>query len=277
VQAPNYVRNFYGLGNETQLVPNEPTSAAYYRVRFRNLALSALLRRRLSPYSTVFGGPMYQGVDVEEQPGRILAQNPDERLHPATLFESKQYVGARVGYELTSLHARAELPQGLAGQVELLAQRPLTTSAQPLTQLTASLALYRSFRFPLRLTLATRFGGTVNLSEDYEFFQAATLGGLSNLRGFGRTRFAGRQSAYNNTEVRLQLAHFRSYLLPATIGLLAFHDVGRVWVPGEMSNTWHHGYGPGLWLAPTPQVVLTAMYGISTEGRLPLIRLGFFF
>lgn len=111
-----------------------------------------------------------------------------------------------MGYELTSLHARAELSQGLAGQVELLAQRPLTASAQPFIQLTASLALCRSFRFPLRLTLATRFGSTVNLSKDYEFFQAATLGGLSNLRGFGRTRFAGRQSTYNNTEVRLHLA-----------------------------------------------------------------------
>ena len=277
VQAPNYVRSFYGLGNATGLAPGEPTSAAYYRVRFRNLALAALLRRKLSARSTVFGGPVYQGVDVEEQPGRILDQNPDERLRPATLFKAKHYLGARLGYELTSLHARAELPQGAAGQAELVALRPLTASARPLTQLTASLALYRSFRFPLRLTLATRLGGTVNLSDDYEFFQAATLGGLANLRGFGRTRFAGRQSAYNNTEVRLQLARFRSYLLPATLGLLAFHDVGRVWVPGEASTIWHHGYGPGLWLAPTPQVVLAAMYGISPEGRLPLIRLGFFF
>jgi hypothetical protein len=277
VQAPNYVRNFYGLGNDTKLAPDEPASAAYYRVRFRNLALAALLRRQLSTRSLVFAGPVYQGVEVEEQPGRILDQNPDPRLHPSTLFQAKQYLGVRVGYELTSLHARAELPQGLAGQVELLSQRPLTTSARPLTQLNASLALYRSFRFPLRLTLATRFGGTVNFSDDYEFFQAATLGGLSTLRGFGRTRFAGRQSAYNNTEVRLQLARFRSYLLPATFGIMAFHDVGRVWVPGETSATWHRGYGPGLWLAPMPQVVLAAMYGISAEGRLPLIRLGFFF
>lgn len=277
VQAPNYIRNFYGLGNATELVPDEPTSAAFYRVRFRNLTLAALLRLPLGARSTVFGGPVYQGVDVQEQPGRILDHNPDERLHPATLFRAKQYLGARLGYELTSLHARAELPQGVAGQAELLAQRPLTASAQPLSQLNASLALYRSFRFPLRLTLATRFGGTANLSADYEFFQAATLGGLSNLRGFGRTRFAGRQSAYNNTEVRLQIARFRSYLVPATLGLLAFHDVGRVWVPGETSHVWHRGYGPGLWLAPTPQVVLAAMYGISTEGRLPLVRLGFFF
>jgi len=103
------------------------------------------------------------------------------------------------------------------------------------------------------------------------------LGGLDNLRGYGRTRFAGRQSVYNNTEARLQLAHFRTCLLPATLGLLAFHDVGRVWLPGEASDTWHRGYGPGLWLAPTPQVVITAMYSISAEGRLPLVRLGFFF
>jgi hypothetical protein len=277
LQAPNYVRNFYGLGNNTQLVPDQPTSAAYYRVRFRNLSLAALLRHLVGPRGVVFGGPTYQGVDVEDQPGRILDHNPDERLHPANLFQAKQYLGARLGYEHTSLHARAELPQGLAGQAELVALRPLTASTRPLTQLNASLALYRSFQFPLRLTLATRFGGTVNFSEDYEFFQAATLGGLANLRGFGRTRFAGRQSAYNNTEVRLQLARFRSYLVPATLGIMGFHDVGRVWVPGEASRSWHRGYGPGLWLAPTPQVVLAAMYGFSSEGRLPLVRLGFFF
>ncbi|MGI4870872.1 MAG: hypothetical protein ACRYFX_06795 [Janthinobacterium lividum] len=277
LQAPNYVRSFYGLGNETELVPGERTGAAFYRVRFRYLSLAALLRRPLGERGTIFGGPVYQGVDVEEQPGRILAHNPDPRLHPATLFAGKRYAGAHFGYELASRHARAELPQGVAGQVELLALRPLTASARPLTQLSASLAAYHSFQFPLRVTLATRFGGTVNFSDDYEFFQAATLGGLSNLRGFGRTRFAGRQSAYNNTEVRLQVAHFRSYLVPATLGILVFHDVGRVWVPGEASATWHRGYGPGLWLAPTPQVVLAALWGFSPEGQLPLVRLGFFF
>jgi hypothetical protein len=277
LQAPNYVRNFYGLGNETELVPGERTGAAYYRVRFRNLSLAALLRRPLGTRATIFGGPVYQGVDVEDQPGRILDQSRDPRLNPGTLFEAKQYAGARLGYELASLHARAELPQGVAGHAELLALRPLTASAQPLTQLTVALAVYRSFQLPLRLTLATRVGGTVNFSNDYEFFQAATLGGLTNLRGYGRTRFAGRQSAFNNTEVRLQVARFRSYLVPATLGIMGFHDIGRVWVPGEASATWHRGYGPGLWLAPTPQVVLAAMVGFSPEGRLPLVRLGFYF
>ncbi|MBO2009969.1 hypothetical protein [Hymenobacter negativus] len=276
VQAPNYVRSFYGLGNDTHLVPDQPTSAPYYRVRFRNLTAAALLRHTIGRRGVAFGGPIYQGVDVENSPGRILDQSIDARLRPATLLAVKQYLGARLGYELRGLHTQAELPQGIHWQTELLALRPLTATAQPLTQLTSNLTLYRSFRFPLRLTLATRFGGTVNFG-DYEFFQAATLGGLTNLRGYGRTRFAGSQSAYNNTELRLQLARFRSYFLPATLGLLAFHDVGRVWVPGEHSNSWHRGYGPGLWLAPTPQVVIAAMYGISEEDRLPLVRLGFLF
>ena len=276
VQAPNYVRSFYGLGNDTQLAPDEPTGAPYYRVRFRNLTLAALLRHPLGLRGVAYGGPVYQGVAVESAPGRILDRLTDERLRPATLFATKHYLGARLGYGLTGRHVAAELPQGVHWQTELLAQAPLNHAARPLTQLTSTLAVYRSFRFPLRLTLATRFGGTVNFG-DYEFFQAATLGGLSNLRGYGRTRFAGRQSAYNNTEARVQLGRFRTYLLPATFGLLAFHDVGRVWVPGENSHDWHRGYGPGLWLAPTPQVVIAAMYGISAEDRVPLVRLGFFF
>ena len=277
VQAPNYVRNFYGLGNDTPLVPEEPTGAAYYRVRFRHLSLAALLRRPLGARGAIFGGPVYQGVAVENQPGRLLGQLADARLRPATLFAPKHYAGARLGFELTSLHARAELPQGLRWHTELLALAPLNGSARPLAQLTSALAVYRSFRLPLRLTLAARVGGTVNLRRDYEFFQAATLGGLTDLRGYGRTRFAGRQSLYNNLEVRVEVARFRTYLLPATVGLLAFHDAGRVWVPGEASATWHQGYGPGVWLAPTPQLVLAALYGFSPEARLPLVRVGFFF
>ena len=52
--------------------------------------------------------------------------------------------------------------------------------------------------------------------------------------------------------------------------------MGRVWQPGEASRTWHRGYG-GLWLSPTPQVVLAAMHGFSAEDSLALIQLGYCF
>ncbi len=276
VQAPNYVRNFYGLGNNTTLADGQDPRSHYYRVRFRNITASALLRRALSPRLHVFGGPLYQAAEVEDTPGRVLSQLADERLHPATLFAAKHYGGLQLGYELRSPGARDLFPQGVHWLTELTALRPLNEAARPLTRLTSDLMLYRSFQLPVRLTLAARVGGAFNLGE-YEFFQAATLGGLSNLRGYGRTRFAGRQSAYNNLEARVQLGSFRSYLFPASFGVLGFHDVGRVWQPGEASRTWHRGYGGGVWLAPTPQVVLAAMYGFSAEDSLPLIRLGYFF
>jgi hemolysin activation/secretion protein len=66
---------------------------------------------------------------------------------------------------------------------------------------------------------------------DYEFYQANTLGGLSNLRGFRRSRFSGRSSFYHNLEARLKLLSFKSYLFPAHLGVLAFNDLGRVWNP----------------------------------------------
>ena len=274
VQAPNFVRNFYGLGNNTLLEPGR--SLRYYRVRFRNVTASALLRRQLSARWQVYGGPTYQYVNAEDQSNRILHQIKDERLHPASLFDAKQYAGGRLGFELTSLHASAAWPQGAHWLTEITTLRPLTTAARPLTQLTSELAFYRSFRLPVRLTLATRFGSTVNFGT-YEFFQAATLGGLSNLRGYRRMRFAGRQSLFNNTEARLQLGSFTTHVLPITFGVLGFHDMGRVWVRGEQSSQWHRGYGGGIWLTPLPKLTLAAMYGFSREDSLPLVRAGFLF
>ncbi|WP_310397881.1 hypothetical protein [Hymenobacter sp.] len=275
VQAPNYVRNFFGLGNDTPYDARE--NIRDYRVRFRHLGAEAQVQRRLDDHWQLGAGPAYQAVDVENTANRFLARVTDPRVRPAELFELKQYGGAtaRVAYD-----RRADpllLPHGLTWRTDFTAFRALNAAARPLTLLSSELALYRSLHFPLRLTLATRFGGAAVLSRDFEFFQAATLDGLANLRGYRRTRFAGRQRAYNNAEVRVQVGQFRSYLFPATYGLLAFHDVGRVWVPAETSRTWHRGYGGGIWLAPFQQVVLSAMLGFSREDTLPMARLGFFF
>jgi hemolysin activation/secretion protein len=110
---------------------------------------------------------------------------------------------------------------------------------------------------------------------DYEFYQANTLGGLSNLRGFRRSRFSGRSSFYHNLEARLKLLSFKSYLFPAHLGVLAFNDLGRVWNPNETSQKWHHGYGGGIWLSPFQMAVVTLTYGRSSEDEVISFKLGF--
>jgi outer membrane translocation and assembly module TamA len=127
------------------------------------------------------------------------------------------------------------------------------------------------------LTAAFRIGGATNIGNDYEFYQANTLGGTTNLRGFDRSRFAGKTSVYQNTELRYKFQSVNGYFLRGNWGLLAFFDNGRVWIPDESSNTWHYGYGGGIWFLPYNKIAFTASYGISKEQNSLLIKAGFLF
>ncbi len=93
--------------------------------------------------------------------------------------------------------------------------------------------------------LALRVGGQKNWG-DYPFYEAAYLGGSTSLRGYDKQRFAGDASLYANSELRLYVGTFK-FLVPVMFGPLAFIDTGRVYFEGEDSDTWHTGYGGGLW------------------------------
>jgi hypothetical protein len=274
VQAPNFIRNFYGLGNESVL--DASSSESFYWVRYRNIALSGLLVRRLSTWQQFYFGPLYQQVQVVNSPDRLIGQIQDERLNLPTLFREKPYLGVKLGYLLDSRDSRWLPTRGVRWLTEWQTWQGLGPNTRNLNRLSSELSLYWGFRLPARVILATRLGGEIT-GGSFEFFQAATLGGLTNLRGYRRTRFAGNSSAYNNTELRIRLGGFHTYLFPASFGVLGFHDVGRVWLKGEASGVWHTAYGGGLWLAPFQQLVISATWGISREEQLPLIQVGFFF
>lgn len=152
----------------------------------------------------------------------------------------------------------------------------LNDNSRDVTSFHSELALYWTFFKLSRITWATRFGGGLN-QGDYEFFQAQTVGGMDNLRGYRRNRFSGDAMLYNNTEARIKLAHLTTYLLPFTVGAVVFHDVGRVWYVGEKSTHWHNSYGAGIWLAPLELLVVTAQVGIGQEEILPSFTFGFQF
>ncbi|HLF44857.1 MAG TPA: BamA/TamA family outer membrane protein, partial [Chitinophagaceae bacterium] len=103
------------------------------------------------------------------------------------------------------------------------------------------------------------------------------LGSEDNLRGYRKYRFAGRSKLYNNTELRLALANFRTYLFPGVLGILAFYDTGRVWDDLNTSTKWLSGYGGGFWISPLKRLVFSISYTVSEEDKLPLIGLGWKF
>jgi hypothetical protein len=60
----------------------------------------------------------------------------------------------------------------------------------------------------------------------------------------------------------------KSYLFPGAIGLIAFNDIGRVWVPNETSHIWHDAYGGGLYYSPYNFFIVSGTVAFSNEDRL---------
>lgn len=135
---------------------------------------------------------------------------------------------------------------------------------------------YLSLTADPRFVLALRVGGAANLGS-YEFYQANTLGGKSNLRGYRSRRFSGDHTVFQNTELRFKLFNVHSRLFNGQSGFLVFHDIGRVWVNGEDSNLWHSGYGFGMWLTPFEFTAMSLNYNASVEDKLITFTLDFLY
>jgi hemolysin activation/secretion protein len=130
------------------------------------------------------------------------------------------------------------------------------------------------FYLPLlkNLSLASNTGIST-LTEDADFNQLNRLGGGSTFRGYLRFRFYGKTSFLNSNELQWSTP-VKSYIMNGKIGLVGFFDNGRVWHPGEVSDTWHISYGGGVLLSPFNKIVAVGTYGITKEGNRINFRLG---
>ena len=96
-----------------------------------------------------------------------------------------------------------------------------------------------------QLTLALRAGGE-KIWGPFPAFEAAFIGGERTVRGLRPQRYAGDASAFGNFEARWRISRL-PFVLRWDLGVSGIVDVGRVFVTGESSNTWHSGVGGGVW------------------------------
>jgi len=107
-------------------------------------------------------------------------------------------------------------------------------------------------------TLALRVGGK-KVFGTYPYLEAAPIGegGLGagalaepedTVRGYRARRYLGDASAWVNAGFRVRVSRL-TLIVPAAWGIDGFGDVGRVWLEGESSKTWHAGVGGGVWLS----------------------------
>ena len=284
-REPNFVTNFFGVGNETSFDQdaeqtfNVPNAISYYRTRFSGYGAQLLLRQRFGKNNSLYFGNALRvaraepdGYDGEDR--FILdyaATNPAE-----SIFETRYWDGLTLGLELDG-RDRAILPRrGAQFNINARSYVGLNDISSNFTDLNLSLAWFGTIRLPAELTFATRLRGG-HTTGDFPFYVGQTLSGLSELRGYRKTRFFGESKLVSNTELRLSLFTINNPIVPARLGLLAFHDYGRVWVEGENSDKWHQGYGGGIWLAPLDAAVLSFEVGSSEEETIFYVRFGHLF
>lgn len=271
LQQEGITDNFFGLSNESVYLKEK--GIRYYRTKLSNYENSAILKNHFNKL-TLYYGVVFTGFDVSENTNRFIN---DFAPAGSELYAEKDYLGIKTGLTIDTRNNPVIPTRGLRWDISGTYQHGISNNYKDeYFNLKSDIAFYHTFKLPATVSFGTRFGGGINLA-DYEFYQANSLGGLSNLRGFRRTRFSGKSSFYNNTEVRVKLLTLKSYLFPANLGVLAFNDVGRVWNPNEKSDKWHHGYGGGIWLAPFQMAVISGTYAMSEEDKIVTIKLGFFF
>jgi hypothetical protein len=271
IRSPNNIRNFYGLGNETD---NTEAKREFYEARLRQTRVAPTLRREQPGSYAFYLGPTFEITRVREDASRFIPE-PQPGLSPTT-FDDQYLGGLAAGLMLEAVDHPANPRQGVRWNATGQFNVGLGNTTKGFSTLASDLVVYRSLSFSPQVTLAGRLGGAHNLGA-FPFYEAVTLGGKENLRGYRSTRYAGRSSFYQSLELRAELFRFSTYLALGQAGLLGFLDNGRVWTDGERSTTWHQGYGGGLWLAFFDAFVLNTTVGFSEDDRTFTMKVGFLY
>ncbi len=262
------VLTYFGHGNETVPVlhPDDP----YYRVRQTQVRLGPAIRWPADgPFSATVRGEFRVIVTrkgehkfvTDERPygigdmalatvgGGLRWDTRDDDVHPF----SGMYVDVS-GFFVPKAFSVGATYGRLRGDARFFAT---TEVPVPVT-------------LSLRM-LATRTWGKV------PYFDAATIGSSTALRGYQQGRFTGASSVVGVAEARVRLGRM-DIITPVMFGVLGFAETGRVYEPGENSQVWHPSFGGGVWAAPWRRdATLTASIGISKESVMLYGAVGFGF
>lgn len=276
IQAPDNTMNFFGRGNESQLLKFDGYRR-YYRTRFDTYQFDPALRWHTGKGSTLSAGPSLQfyHMDVADNAGRFINQTSLINSYDSlTLNKDKAHVGLIVNYISNQRNNNILPSKGFYFNVLVQGYTGLNSYSKSFFQIKPEFTFYQKLNSSGSIVISDRIGGGISIGNP-AFYQSMFLGGQGNLLGFLQNRFAGQHMIFNNLQGRVKLAKIASYILPGELGLSGFYDAGRVWIKDEHSDKWHQGTGGGLYFCPASLTIVQVLAGHSNEGWYPYISLNF--
>jgi len=191
--------------------------------------------------------------------------------------ENKNFLGADAAYSFSNADNEAYPTLGMKAALHFGYKANTDDIAKGFGFVIPSLSFDYRLSSDGRLVLATKLKGHVNIGNNFEFYQAASIGGNNGLRGYRFQRFTGRSAFYQNTDLRYSLLKRNTGLLPVTLGLYGGFDYGRVWFPGDDSNIWNTSGGGGFFVNASDLISAQFALFSSDDGLRFAFGLGFGF
>ena len=246
MQSPNYTINFFGFGNYTQNLNFEDKnnfSLDYNRIRIQKLRIAPNLIWRGQLGGSLKTEIFYENNKIERTIGRFIETLNEEN----SVFDAQNFIGIDSKYEFENKNNTAFPTLGFQVALQMGYVTNLDSKnnfGYVIPEIGFDYKLIESGN----LVLATNFKGHLNLGNDFEFYQGATIGANNGLRGFRNERFTGKQAYTQSTDLRWKLVDVKTNIMPIKFGVFGGYDYGRVWLQNETSNQWHNAYGGGVFL-----------------------------
>ncbi|CAN0487103.1 unnamed protein product, partial [Laminaria digitata] len=270
-RSPKNFRNFFGLGNETI---NEAEDAEFFQAQMTTALFAPSLMLSDGTGASLSFGTLFRYVDVKNEDATFIGQQGIS----SESFRDQVFFGLTGAFVIDFSDHPANPKQGFIWENNTELDVGLAGSDDIYTTLSSALTFYTSPSLSPQVTFAIRAGGAHNIG-DFPFYEANTVGGRSNVRGWRSNRFAGRTSLFTNVELRTKLFNVNSYIATGEFGILGFFDNGRVWTEEDETpgSVWHQGYGGGLWMSLFDSIILNGSMGFSKEDEIFSFRLGFLY
>ena len=272
-QSPNYSVNFFGYGNETEN-SDEELGLDYNRVKTRIIRFTPQLIWNSKRGSLINFGISYEVNEVQNTSNRYVSDNT---LLPNYIFDEEHFAGINAKYTYSNYDNKAYPTNGMTFSLQTGYKDNLEVSNRSFGYLITDLGFARKLNPSGRLVIATKLKSHLNFGDGFEFYQAASVGGLDGLRGYRNQRFTGKNAFYQNTDLRYSFNSMKTRLIPIKLGVFGGFDYGRVWIEDDHSDKWHNAYGGGFFINAID--ILSANLGVfnSSDGARIAFGMGFGF
>ncbi len=266
------ILNFFGYGNTTSL-DKIRYSASNYKLNQQQFVLTHSYKYTVLENTSIWGSAALRYIKTDADPIKDSSVIQKRYLYGVGPMTTARF---SAGVIFDSRDDQQAASNGIFASFGSFWTPEIINNTFAYTKLQADIRAYLSadiltpFTFALRMKVDKVFG-------EHPFYEACLLGGANDLRGYYQDRFAGEESLLGSIELRVNLASL-NILVPETFGLLAFSDVGRVYVDNDFSNVWHSSFGCGFWLSPvSKQHTVSLTVAHSPESTLFYLSSGFTF